>query len=159
MINPNWSRWITASFANHFEIAIDAAGLPFYIEGDERARDEVSLIEFRIDGPLYKFPAASMTRIDVEVNILIKTIIDRKDLYLHERHIGIVSEAFINAIAVNRVGPDAVGVDDGTLLGCFKLRSDFREILQISKFGIIRGVSPIMQTTVEGHYRLDLTNC
>lgn len=157
MINPNWSRWITASFANHFEIAMDAAGLAFYVEGDEREREEVNLIEFRIDGPLFKFPSATLTRLDVEVNILIKTIVDRKDLYLHERHIGLVSEAFVNAIAVNKVGPDVV--DDGTLLGCFRLRSDFREILQISKFGLIRGVSPVMQTTIEGHYRLDLTNC
>lgn len=160
-MNPNWIRWIHASlityFTEYFKDEERGRGLLFRIEGQDVAkREEQDWVEFRWDGPTSREVSKRYWYLDIEINVLVSSIVSRDDTYRHKKNVGLVEASFINSIPVLRYG-DVQEVDDETLLGCLELRSDNREAIVTSYFGKIESDVVLEQSTVEAHYRLTLT--
>ena len=153
-MNRNWSRWIKASTAKHFYDR--RYGLHFYVEGeDRRTTEHRTYLEFRLDGPYSRELSHNFWQLDIEINILVVTIMDKTDLYEHEKNVGIVCEAFTSGIPVWKYG-DGPDDDPVSQLGCLMLHSDRKEKIVVSNFGLIKDDSKMMQSTVEAHYKLQL---
>jgi hypothetical protein len=153
--HPDWVRWIYSSINKHF---INTKGaLPMYLEGDERTfQDEAEFYELRIDGPFILQPQKDEYLVDMQINVLIQTHMDSRRLYNMQEAVGQVSKAFTNAICVFKYG-DYI-FDDQTLLGVLKLRTKMNEGVDINYFGIIKEDTRLTQATVEGHYRMEISN-
>ena len=154
-IHTSWLIWCIASINKHF---MDRKG-PYnlYLEGDERVyQDEEEFAELRIDGPFILQASRGLYFVNVEINVLIQSHMDNKDLYKLHRAVGVFTKAFTNAICVYKYG-DGI-LDDGSLLGMFRLLTDTREKVEVNHYGIIKEDVRMMQSTVEGHYRLELWN-
>jgi hypothetical protein len=153
--DPNWPRWIFASVSKHFQ---DRRGtLTFYIEGQERDSPmPTDLLEFRMDGPYETEISKNYWDLYIEVSILIQAMKDDKDYHRIHRYCGLVAQAF-TSIPVYKYG-DGVD-DDQTLLGCLNLVQNVgkHERIQINHFGQIEKDTPLLQSSVEGHYRMDLS--
>jgi len=153
-INAHWVRWIISSVNTHFNSCKGSYTL--YYEGDDRdTNDETDFAEVRVDGPFIKTPCKGLTYLDIEINLLIQSVVDPENLYQGLVTLGQFATGFTRTINVlkNGTGDD----DDGTLLGCLTQR-DRRtdDTIDIGNFGIIRPDSRITQHTLEGHYRLEL---
>jgi hypothetical protein len=152
-IHFNWVRWCYASINKHFDD--HRGGYEVYIEGDERTQsDENEFAEIRIDGPFITIPQKNLFLLDVEINVLCQTHLDPRRHYKAQVMVGAFVRAFKNIIKVYKYGDGPL--DDGSLLGCFHLSRDLRDTIDVSYFGIIRSDTKIVQTTIEGHYRLEL---
>lgn len=153
--NPNWPRWLFASTSKHFN---DRRGdVSFYIEGQERnVPAPKDLFEFRMDGPYETELNKNYWRLYIEISILIQSTKDDSDYHRIHRHCGTVASAF-TTIPVYKYG-DGVD-DDQSLLGCLTLIQDVgkRERIQINHFGQIDASTPLLQSSVEGHYEMTLT--
>ena len=80
---------------------------------------------------------------------------DDKKLYNLHVAVGKIVKAFRNSICVYRYGDEVF--DDDSLLGTLHLRRDVDEVIAIDNFGIIKEDTRILQTTVEGHYRMEIS--
>lgn len=153
-MNRNWLRWIKSSTAKHFFDRLKTNNLFCFIEGsDRRTATHQQYAEFRIDGPYAKEINANYWQLDVEINLLVVTNRDDQDLYGHERGVGFVCETFTPGIPVWKYGDSPTD-----LLGCLKLIPDNREKIIVSNFGQVNVDSRMLQSTVEAHYRLNLTD-
>lgn len=148
-----WVRWIYASINKHFDDRKSKYNL--YIEGDERTQsDEAEFAELRIDGPFILIPQKGLYYLDVEINVLTQTHLDPRKHYLAQEMVGTFAKAFSNIINVYKYGDGPL--DDGSLLGCLHLQRDLRETIDINYYGIIKEDVKLTQSTIEGHYRLEL---
>ncbi len=148
-MNSNWTRWIVSSVVKHFDGLKQEIHL--HIEGRERINPEpTQRFELRIDGPYAKELSRAYWQLDIEVNVLITQVRNSSDAYSMDRLKGIVQAAFTNTIAVKEYG------DGSAALGCLSLRSDGREGIITSEFGLIDASQGLRQATVEGHYRMEL---
>lgn len=152
-IHFDWVRWCYASINKHFD---DRKSLyELYIEGDDRVQqDEAEFAELRVDGPFILIPQKHLYYLTIEINVLCQTHLDPRRHYKAQQMVGVFLRAFRNLIEVRKYGDGPL--DDGSLLGCFHLSKDLGSTLDVSYFGIIRPDTKIMQTTIEGHYRLEL---
>ena len=152
-IHFDWIRWCYASINKHFD---DLRGqYDLYIEGDVRTQqEEAEFAELRIDGPFITIPQKHLFLLLVEINILCQTHLDPRQHYKAQQMVGLFARSFKNSINVYKYGDGPL--DTGALLGCFHLSRDLRDTIDISHFGIIRSDTKIMQTTIEGHYCLEL---
>lgn len=152
-IHFDWVRWCYASINKHFN---DRKGqYELYIEGDVRTQlDEAEFAELRIDGPFISIPQKNLYLLDVEINLLCQTHLDPRQHYKAQQMVGVFVRAFRNIIRVHKYGDGPL--DDGSLLECFHLSRNLRDIIAIGYFGIIKSNIKIIQTTIEGHYRLEL---
>lgn len=153
-INQHWIRWSIASLAKHFDGLKGA--YPLYVEGAERDTDHLKTFgEFRVDGPFITNPCKDNYYVDIEVNILIQAHMNPSDLYAGLKAVGQFAAAFVHNIRVYKYGDAAA--DDGTLLGCFVLRSARNnDSVDVGQFGIVHQDTRLTQYTVEGHYRMEL---
>lgn len=151
--NHDWVRWCYASINKHFD---DRKGpYSLYIEGDERDElDESEFAELRIDGPFITIPQKHLYILDIEINVLCQTHQDPKRFYKAQRMVGVFMKAFENLIEIYKYGDGPF--DTGGLLECFHLQRDLRESIEINYYGIVRSDTKLFQTTIEGHYRLEL---
>lgn len=151
--NYEWTRWCYSSICKHFEDLKN--GYNLYLEGDERTfQDLADFAELRIDGPFITIPQKYLYIIDVEINVLCQTHVDPRQHYEAQKIVGVFTRAFKNIISVYKYGLGPL--DDGSLIGCFHLQRDLRESININHYGIIRSDTKLTQTTIEGHYRLEL---
>lgn len=154
-IHADWVRWCYASINKYFDTY--KGKYPLYLEGDERTlQDEAEFAELRIDGPFIANLQKGLYYLDVEINVLCQTHVDPRRHYRAQVMVGNFARAFRACIPVYRYGDGPL--DDSSLLGIFNLLRGSREKVDISYFGIIRNDTKILQTTVEGHYRLELWN-
>ena len=156
-MDKNWPRWIFASITKHFDNVID---LDLFVEGmDRQTKDLTSFAEIRIDGPKTNELSADYWRLYVEINVLIQTIMDDKNLHQHWDNIGNVNMAFWNCISVYKHADVKGENGDGSQLGCFKLVTDRydRENIVTSNFGQIDKSVKLQQATVEAHYEMFLS--
>jgi len=154
-MNSNWPRWIFASVAHHFG---SVTGYKTFIEGEPRDTwAEKDFIEVRVDGPYFVKLDAATWEAMIEVNILVQVAMDFKDLYRIHTMVGVVAAAFSPGPQIFKYGSS--GGDDQNLLGCLELLQDKRErqILAISHFGQIAPDKLLQQATVEGHFKITLT--
>lgn len=154
-MNPNWVRWIQASFLKHFKDASTGI-VTMFVEGMDRSAlaEQRSWIEVRVDGPVGHAYSRTYYELDVECNVVISTMRDTKKLYSHDQLIGNVSSWFPHTMSVFKYGTDPI-IDDGTLVSCMRLRPilDGDREIRISKFGQVDPNVAMFQSTVEGHYR------
>jgi hypothetical protein len=149
-----WPRWIAASVARHVDDR--RRGLPLFLEGMDHVEGQPEWIEVRVDGPYILEPSKGWFEVAVEVNVLVCTAKDAVNLYRHHDNVGTVAQAMNGPIGVFKLGTGAD--DDQTLLGCLTLvRSyDQREALRVSHFGQLAATTPLMRSSVEGHYAMRL---
>lgn len=153
-VDPNWARWIFASVSKHFD---DRRGnLPLYIEGQHReTRDLKNYLELRMDGPNWAEVSKGCWIGDVEINILISTAFDDNDYHRSHQFGGNIQAAFTN-INAYKFGD---GIEDTQeFLGCLRLKQDIsgRDFIEFNYFGRRAIDDPIVQATVEGHYKIEL---
>lgn len=150
----NWPRWIVASVAQHFDAG--RQGLPMFMEGEDHEENVADYIELRIDGPYILELSRQYFQLDIEINVFVISSKNAEDLYKIYRDCGTVAACFSGAISVFKLG-DGID-DDQSLLGCL-IRSnshDQREAVRVSHFGQVSAVTPIMRSSVEGHYHMEL---
>jgi hypothetical protein len=153
--NKSWARWIKASVSKHFDDRKEDVHL--FIENQHRDTDEVKeFIELRVDGPRCLEVSKDCWKIRVEINLLIQVVMNDKDYHRIDDIVGIVQAAFTNSIPVYRYG-NRTG-DDDTFLGCLRILMDpsTRDFLEANRFGQIDIRTKLLQSTVEGHYEMDL---
>ena len=159
LINGNIIRWLYASGAKHFAAIAARKNIPFYIEGDNRNTHELpEYVEYRMDGPWTIIPAKGERYEYVDINVL-ASITQGRNLYRSQEVIGSLASGFTLTIPVYKLGDESQ--DDGSKIGCLKLRRELDQQIEMNQFGIIKPDSRIIQHTVEGHYRLvlDLVLC
>ena len=148
----HWIRWVYASINKHFSDRLSAI-YPVYVEGDERTLEtKAEFIEIRIDGPFIEQPCPNVYYLDMQINLLVQTHMDRNDVYKTVRTVGHIVKHFMNNICVYKFG------DDESLLGVLKLKRELKEGIDVNSFGIVHQDTRITQSTVEGHYRMELQN-
>jgi len=154
-VNTNWARWLFASVSKHFDDRKQT--LPLYIEGQHRAtRNLKDFLELRFEGPTW----LEVNRKDwlgrVEINILVSTAYDEADYHRIHRYAGQVQSAYTRVIEAYKFGdgPD----DDQSFLGCLVLQQNRgrRDFLELNHFGRIGTDEALVQSTVEGHYVIEL---
>lgn len=154
-MNSNWPRWIFASITQHFGTV---TGYKTFVEGEPRETwEEKDFIEIRVDGPYFVKLDSITWEAMIETNILVQSAIDFKNLHRIHTMVGVVASAFDPAPQIFKYGSN-VG-DDQSLLGCLELlqNKQDRQILAISHFGQLAPDKLLQQATVEGHFKILLT--
>jgi hypothetical protein len=143
MIDPDWAKWIHASIATHFENAANTAGLAFLLEGDvNRAgvNNQEDWVELRIDGPDYYSAGNNRYRANVEVNVLVNTIVaPDKNMYANITNCGVMAEA-MTTIPIS---------DTVNIIACLDPNKDR---IETNNFGQVQDRTDLVQATVEGHF-------
>jgi hypothetical protein len=126
-----------------------------YVEGRKRKDPEPQpRFEIRIDGPQFDEVSNKCWFLTVEINILIVTSRDERDTYNHQKVVGECVAAFTDDILVKKYGSE--DGDDESLIGCFTERSDPKEKVVVSNFGVIEPTNRLIMSTAEGHYQMCL---
>jgi hypothetical protein len=157
-MNEHWTRWIHASISKYFKDLARPKSLVLWIEAEEttqKDKDAPDRVEIRWDGPYATQLTRKEWRLNLELNGLITSVANRDDAYAHKKVVGLV-QAMITDIPVYRYGT-LLDIDDKSYLGCLQLRADSdREAIITSYFGKMESQTPIEQSTVEAHYRMNL---
>lgn len=149
----NIPRWLFASIGKHFDDRKQNEHL--FIEGQDRlTNEETDWLELRMDGPSQREVSKGCFQFDIEVNILLSSVMNEKDYHKIFKLVGVAAAAFTNKIDIFKFG-DGVD-DDDTFLECARIRFENRELVQISHFGQIDPDKRLVQATVEGHYRMEV---
>lgn len=147
--NPNWPRWIFASFTKHFDSKRNSITL--FIEGDDNDTAPLSdYFEFRLNGPYMWERSKDWWEIQVTINILV--VHKRNDRSIHTLHdnIGIMVAAFEKAIGMFRYGTGLS--DNNERFGCMQLVTDKDNSIQVDHFGQVNADVKEMQAMVQGTY-------
>ena len=155
--NPNWDRWILASVSDHFKINVqDVFSLKEFVEGQPRDTNKnKQWFEVRMDGPFCKEQQKNQWLLVMEINCLVSTSMDDFDFHTHRQNTGNVASGFESCINVYRYGDGPL--DDQSLLGVLKLRKGLEGRVVTTHFGQIDPIVKMQQTTIEGHYEMDLS--
>lgn len=153
-MDPNWSRWIKASIAQHFEDAISAFSTPLqmYLEGTPRDTDESKdFVEVRLNGPIWCGGSQDEWTCDpITVNVFIQSKEDQEDAYRLDKNIGLISTAFTTTIPILKLGDGPE--DDGSLITCLNLKSSGKDTLRVIQFGQVTPSTQLLRAAVEGDY-------
>ena len=148
-------KWIQLSVCKHFTDIITT--LHVFVEGQERRTNQKSdWCELRVDGPWLRQYTRTDLGVYTEVNSLISTFIDDTNVAKEATNIGLVLAAFTD-LTIYKYGSEVA--DDGSVVGCMQLlpTDDIRERLEIARFGQIEPEYNLLQSTIEGHYKMILT--
>jgi len=155
--NPNWPRWIFATVSKHFTDAGTVAGFPLFIEGQHRATRKLKdFFELRMDGPTLREVSKGCWILRVEINILVQSTMDDTNYHRIHQSVGVAAAAFEKAISVFKFGNNPQ--DDQTFVGCLQLLQsrETRDYIEINHFGQIDPQTKLVQSSVEGHYKMVL---
>jgi hypothetical protein len=123
-----------------------------HIEGNDR--DALAALtdyaEFRIDGPNTRF-YSGVVRLDVDINVIMSSKQDNRDLDKIYRMSGIFHEAFTETIPIYKLGN---GPDDNAeeLLGCLSISDQ----VKYNYFGIVDKDIKLEQASLLARYHLEL---
>lgn len=159
-INPKWARWIKASTAKHFGDIFDGESIISLIEGENRNTGDLKeWFEIRVDGPEYRKITKTQFELYCELNVLCCFVPNGKDnAYRIHDLTGLAATGFVNEIPLRQYGPSSDPDNDGSHFGCLRLNKGRREAVKTSVFGELRPDTPLIQATVEGHYKVFLEN-
>lgn len=153
-MDRNWPRWIFASASKYFSDLI-VPTCPLFIEGASRDPTvQKDFIEFRLDGPYVNEASKNCFYIDCEINLLVHCYKNDSDLHKIYRLCGAALAAFTPAFPVYKYGNG--DADDQSILECMQLvrSNDQREAVRVSHFGQLDPSKKLMQSSVEGHYKM-----
>jgi len=149
--DPNWTKWIKASCAKYFNDTLNSS-LPMFVEGDDRPNvGSRTRCELRLDGPIITQQNPTYWILETVIDILVVTIRNNTDIYEHDANVGLVVSAFKDGITVYKYGDDPFAE-----VGCLWLAPQNGKDIIVSNFGQIANDTKVMQSTVEGHYLLQL---
>ncbi len=154
-MNKNWPRWFFASITKHFD---DETTFKLFVEGEPRETwEDQDFLECRTDGPDFVEVSKNVWHANVDVNILVQSVVNNEDMHKIHRMVGEVAEAFVKPLIIYKYGNDDL-VDDDSVLICLELLQDIRsrELLVISHFGRINPNQPLLQATVGGRFKANL---
>jgi hypothetical protein len=162
--NENWPRWIFASIADRFKTVADGLNIPILVEGiDEREAAKirtVSHVELRVHGPETNEISHNYFQLHVEINLLLTQLNDgaKQNSYQLIQFCGVLQKAASGSIPIYRFGPDTLGVDDSTLVGCLSPDPLRNRAITVFHFGEIDRDRRIRQSAVDGRYVVFLHN-
>lgn len=143
-MNPLWIHWIVSSINKHF---YSYKGIyPMFFEGQHRDNNPETLFETRYDGPYFTEQSKDFWKIEVDINILIKSIV-KNDLYLNQKMQMQIIPAFTSGLNIYRYN------DDDSLFIC--LRPETRRggrMYDINNYGLIEPNIDIIQSTIRAKY-------
>ena len=152
-MNENWPRWVFASFSKHFADHFAAAGIPLFVEGDDRDTSLTKdFAEFRMDGPRIRERSRNYFELYVPVNILVTSAMDDANTHRGLRTIGKALSGFADSISVFKYGANNPP-DDRSLLVCMVLLKSPLHAVRENHFGQVDKTVRLQQATVEGHYQ------
>jgi hypothetical protein len=154
MVNQNWNRWIFASVAKYFKDRLASTNIPFLIEGGQAKADGDSY-EVRMSGPIWVQMSPKQWRGTIVINILVKATKDEADLQKIYKMVGPAESAFSVTIPVLTYG-SVNGDNPPQSIGCLELIKKGEGDLRTTHFGQIIPETPLLQSTVEAHYKIDL---
>lgn len=146
-----YRRWIRASIVKKLK-SLPTDTLPLFIEEDEK-KINADHFELRIDGP-YTNPLGTRGeyRFYIEVNFLLTTDRNEKQIYKRDDHAGIMCNFLNDNFCIYRYG--TLPEDDKSIVGVMQLISD--QEIKLSDFGIIDDNVEVYQMGVEAHYQMFL---
>jgi len=119
-----------------------------FIEGEKRnTSDFPRFIEIRLDGPWFSAGSKDSWMVEYEMNILIQAPAS-ENLYDIEDICGDVYTELEKSINI---------LDDmDVLIACSSLKTNFRQKLQINRFGQIEPTVPVLQATIEARHEFTI---
>lgn len=144
-MNLMWPVWITASIAKFCSDNLKTYG-SIYLEGvDDNKKANDTRFEIRIDGPTLNELNASVTFLEVYVNILVISRRGNKP-YEHQTMVGAAMVALEQHIPIYKFGEG----QDGSYAFC--LEPDSKVIT--TNYGEITAIENLVQSTVECEYQI-----
>lgn len=152
--NPNWPRWVVASFAKHFSTRM--GGVHLHVEGMPRQTDNKrEWFELRVDGPFVNEQTKGRFRLDCEINILMCLVEDTTNAYRQHDLTGIAVAAFELFVPMFQISSSYVPLtDELEPLGWMYQTKGEKERTVVSNFGKVRHDTQIIQSSIERHYRM-----
>lgn len=157
-MNPNWARWVFASVSTYFDA--NRQGLALYIEGTDKLgrRTDKDYLEFSLNGPYITELSAGFWELLFDVNVLVCSLKDAQDTHRIFNNVGIVTTMFAMQIPIYKLGRNSPDPDDQSLIDCALLETEGRNGgVLINHFGQFDPTLPVVQSTVEGSYKLFIT--
>ena len=153
MSKLSYPKWLFLSAAKHFTDSI--SGITTFVEGaqERNLSGQSSWIEIRIDGPDIREVSKETMILESEINLLVATHIDHDAPAQHVINVGKATNAFTD-FKVYQYGEESE--DDGSFLEVARLEplAEVKERIKVANMGQIDPSIKLLQTTVEGHYRL-----
>jgi hypothetical protein len=149
----NLPKWIFLSSAKHFTDGL--TGHDVYVEGTVRnLTDRSDWIEIRIDGPTIKETSHDCLIVESEINILVATQKNTAGFLRHMVTVGKVANIFED-FWICKYGEDS-SEDDESRLEVFRLKplDDNSDKIAIANMGQIDPALNLLQTSIEGHYKM-----
>jgi hypothetical protein len=157
----NLPRWVFSSLASHFKTIADNNSIPFFVEGiDERESEDMrqSHVEFRITGPMVKEVSKEYYTVEVVVNALFTSLMELTGVNAYQivNWCGVFAEEMHKPLPIYKYGdgPD----DDGSLVGCLRVKKDAKDAVRVWHFGQISTVDRVRQSEVDATYEMDVTS-
>lgn len=147
-MNENWIRWIFSSISNHF--SENKGTLNLFIEGNDRLQDQKEGAELSINGPYFRNISKKSWMLDIEIIILINTMLNDQDIYKVKRQQGLFSKLYTPIINVYKYG------DNDEYLGCLILKTDGQDDIIVENLGQISPDIRIVQSAISATYRIEL---
>lgn len=158
-MSPNLPRWLIASCSKHFDNYRGTCFLHFEGNGPRpidahAARDHPFWAEFRLDGPYVTQCTKNEEVYDIEINVLLVSVVEDTYAYRIQELMGVFGQAFTPSISVFKYGKEPQ--DDDSYVGCLQLKTGKGERVIYSNFSQIGPNTSIKQGSIEGHYRMHL---
>ena len=142
----DWTRWVHASITKHFYDTKES-NIDFYKEGTLRmdaSSIATDLIEVRIDGPMMAEISHNCWKMEVNIGILMITVMVDDDLYRHQVNIGNVVDDMLGTLDIFKYGTPG----DDSLAFCLVRNAD----IITRHFGQPDQAKQLQQSSVEGDY-------
>lgn len=125
----------------------EVTGLKIYIDGQDRDTNKFpEFVEVRYDGPFLRTAGKSSWLMEYDINLLVQTE-SGKNIYALEKVCGKLYAKLAQDISI---------ISDGLTIACSTLKTDFRQKLQINRFGRIEPDINILQATVEARHEFSI---
>lgn len=152
-IDPAIQRWVQASMIKQLKDLLKGTAT-FYEGSDRLTSREQKFYEVRVDGPYYE-PCGSRGEFKayIEVNILISSTRDEKNLFIQANMKGIAVSALCRDFCIYRIGN--IGKEDSDDESYFEMMKLItKDQIKASEFGMIDPNTEVFQAVVEAHYEM-----
>ena len=150
--DPDIVRWVMASMADYFANTVNSSISPvppFSVTGYTlNSHETADHIEMRIIGPhLDDASGGGWQQYEVGLSFLMTFRQDGiKDVFTLDRWLGVYGDALRKPINIYKRG-DGID-DDESLLGCFQLRKQARDLIRVDRYGFMDANVPVQQASI-----------
>jgi hypothetical protein len=163
MIDPNWSRWMTASVANAMTTVAQSIPIPSVMDGIDDSNktfaEAPASATIHTSGPHIQELSRDFFRVYLDVNVLVKTEMgDTTNRLNHDTICGIFQSALDTPIGVYQFGSEPDD-DPSATIGCLLSRTGSSESVRIVQFGQPSVTDRVRQSVVQAHLYMYLDGC